>query len=179
MNDNPLVIATELRREPGSSRTLDLNVALEHSLGTEVIGIPAGESVHLNLLLESVVDGILVSGSIDGALTGECVRCLGPLQEEFTAEVTELYAYPEAIEESDDEEEDPPAMVVDDTIDLTDLLVDAVVADLPFNPLCAPDCLGLCPECGINLNENPDHEHAAPIDSRWAALSELASSDGD
>lgn len=177
--DNPFLVDTELRREPGNSRDLTTTITLEEPLGTEVIGIPAGAPVHLDLLLESVMDGILVSGTIEGTLVGECVRCLAPLEEELSVDVTELYSYPEALEGQEWEEDEEPLQVVDDQIDLTELVVDAVVADLPFKPLCASDCPGLCPECGVPMAENPGHEHEAPIDSRWAALAELAGNDGE
>lgn len=55
-------------------------------------------------------------------------------------------------------------------IDLEPILRDAVVLELPFTPLCRPDCAGLCPECGADLNRDPDHGHAEPIDPRWAGL---------
>lgn len=175
---NPFVIDTELRREPGNSRQIDTSVTLPERLGTEVIGVPAGASVHLDLLLESVMEGILVSGTVSGTLEGECVRCLTHLEEEFEVPVTELYAYPDMVEAHEgDDDEDPAPVVEEDTIDLTDLVVDGVVLDLPFNPVCDEDCQGLCQECGINLNENPGHEHEAPVDPRWAVLSELVGDD--
>lgn len=59
-----------------------------------------------------------------------------------------------------------------------DTVVDAVVLDLPFNPVCREDCEGLCAECGVLLADNPGHAHEEPIDPRWAALSKLASDDG-
>lgn len=177
---NPFVIDTELRREPGNSRRLETAITLAERLGTDVIAIPAGEQVHLDLLLESVMDGILVSGTVSGTLQGECVRCLRPLEDAFEAQVTELYAYPDTLEpHEEDDEEDPVPVVEDDTIDLTDLVVDAVVLDLPFNPVCREDCQGLCAECGINLSENPGHRHEEPVDPRWAALKELAGDDDE
>jgi len=181
MTVNPFVIDTELRREPGNSRRIDTTVTLDERLGTDVIGIPAGGALHLDLLLESVMDGILVSGTVSGELEGECVRCLRPLTKDLEVEVTELYAYPDTLEEgeADDEEEEPVPTVEEDTIDLTGLIVDAVVPDLPFSPLCREDCEGLCPQCGTDLAENPGHAHEAPIDPRWAALSKLARDDND
>lgn len=178
MTVNPFVIDTELRREPGTSRRVDTTVTLDERLGTDVIGIPAGHALHLDLLLESVMDGILVSGTISGELEGECVRCLRPLTQDLEAEVTELYSYPDMLEEGEaDDEEEPVPMVEEDTIDITGLIVDSVVPDLPFSPLCRENCEGLCPQCGIDLSENPGHEHEAPVDPRWAVLSELASDD--
>lgn len=176
MTENPFVIETELPKEPGNSRSLETTITLDERLGTDVIAIPVGGSLHLDLLLESVMDGVLVSGTVEGALEGDCVRCLEPLNQDLEVMVTELYAYPDMVEEHTDEEDADPIPVVDDgTVDLTEMIVDAVVADLPFNPVCNDDCLGLCQECGFNLNEDPSHEHEAPTDPRWAALGHLSS----
>jgi len=57
---------------------------------------------------------------------------------------------------------------------LEQVIVDSVVLNLPFTPICSADCLGLCPECGAKMNEDPDHQHEAPVDSRWSALEKLA-----
>lgn len=171
------IFATELRREPGASRAVTKEIRLSNRLGTEVIAVRKGDQLTLDLLLESVMDGILVSGTVSGTLHGECVRCLKELERDFSVPLTELYSYPDMVEEYQEEDEDPVPVVDEDTIDLFDLVVDSVVADLPFNPVCEEGCLGLCAQCGIDLNTDPDHEHEAPIDPRWAALRDLASND--
>ena len=66
--------------------------------------------------------------------------------------------------------EDEASRLEGDLIDLEPLLRDQVVLDLPFQPVCWPDCAGLCADCGANLNENPEHEHSGSIDPRWAEL---------
>lgn len=178
MTDNPFLLETELRREVGESRRVDKTITLAERLGTDVIAVPAGGNLHLDLLLESVSDGVLVTGTLTGVLEGQCVRCLKTIDEEFDAHLTELYAYPDTLEgEEPAEDEDSIPVVEDGAIDLTDMVVDAVVLDLPFNPVCEEDCPGLCQEFGIPLAENPGHEHEAPVDPRWAALSELAGTD--
>lgn len=179
MTDNPFLIETELPREAGNSRRVERTVTLPDRLGTAVIAIPAGGQVHLDLLLESVLEGVLVSGTATGVLEGECVRCLAPLSQDFQVHVTELFSYPESLAEHGEVDADgePVPVVDEDTVDVSEVVVDAVVGDLPFNPVCREDCPGLCPECGINLSDHPEHEHEAPIDPRWSALSELASDD--
>ena len=174
-----LIIATELAREPGNSRSVHMTLTLPERLGTDVIAIPAGAELELDLLLESVMEGILVTGTARGTLEGECVRCLASIEEEVEVELTELYAYPEALAETgeEDEEGEPVPVVEDETIDLSDLVIDAIVGDLPFNPVCSEDCPGLCPECGVRLADHPGHAHEAPIDPRWSALKELAGDD--
>ncbi len=73
-------------------------VAAPADLGTEVIGIPEGTDVELDLRLEAVMEGgVLVTGSVRGrAVGGECVRCLGEVVEDVDVTLTELYVYPRA-----------------------------------------------------------------------------------
>ncbi|MEP6651053.1 MAG: DUF177 domain-containing protein, partial [Lapillicoccus sp.] len=76
---NPLVIDTrDLVRRPGSMQELTRTVEAPEAIGTDVIAIPAGAPLDLEIRLESVVEGILVSGSVLATATGACVRCLEP-----------------------------------------------------------------------------------------------------
>lgn len=136
-------------------------------LGIEVIGVPPGSPVEFNLRLESVVEGVLVTGTAVVRLRGTCTRCLDEISIEEEVDLQELFCYPG--KELDDEE---ASHIEGDLIDLEPVLRDAVVLDLPFTPLCRPDCAGLCPECGANLNADPDHGHDQAVDPRWTGLSE-------
>ncbi|PWW54290.1 YceD family protein [Actinokineospora spheciospongiae] len=162
----------ELGRRPGSSRPVRRTAQAEHAIGLEgVIAVPAGAEVELDLLLESVVEGVLVSGTAAGTLVGECSRCLDPITEEVDVDITELFAYPDSTtdETTDDDE---VSRLVDDLVDLEPVVRDAVVLAVPHVPLCEPDCAGLCAECGGKWAEvGPDHRHET-IDPRWAALQE-------
>jgi uncharacterized protein len=137
----------------------------------DVIGVPEREDVELDLLLEAVVEGVLVSGTAAAPTAGECSRCLEPLSGQIEVRLMELFAYPNsATDVSTDEDE--VSRVVDDRIDLEPVVRDAVVLALPQVPLCSPDCAGLCPECGGKWAElGPDHRHEK-MDPRWAALRE-------
>lgn len=155
---------------------MQLTEGAPEDLGTDVIGIPTGTDLELDLRLEAVMEGVLVSGSVRGQAVGECVRCLGEVAEFVDVHLTELYVYPEraavAVEDGDDEED--VRELEGDLIDLEPALRDAVVPALPFQPLCRPDCPGLCSECGARLADDPDHSHET-LDPRWAALGSLAS----
>ena len=71
-----------------------------------MIGVPAGSDLSLDLRMESVTEGVLVSGTVSGALEGECGRCLRPIVDDLTVRIQELYAYPDsATEETTDEDE--------------------------------------------------------------------------
>jgi uncharacterized protein len=134
--------------------------------------VPAGSPIALELRLEAVMEGVLISGTARLQIVGECSRCLDPVSQERTVEFQELYAYPGS-GESDPEDELPE--LIEDHADLEPALRDAVVLDLPASPLCSDDCLGLCSECGARLDdveEGHSHEQADP---RWAALAEFSS----
>jgi uncharacterized protein len=164
-----LVLDThDLGRRPGAMRLVRTTVEAPADLGIDVIGVPPGSPVRLDLRLESVVEGVLVTGTATVALRGECVRCLGPIAAEQQIDIQELYVYP-----SSDATEEEASRLEGDLLDLEPLLRDDVVLDLPFQPLCGEDCLGLCVECGANLNSEPDHVHEVGIDSRWEKLRAL------
>ena len=174
----PLVLDTrELGRRPGSQRQVTLTVPAPADLGIEVLRVPEGAPVELDLLLEAVMEGVLVTGTAHAVLDGECARCLEPLHDEIEARFQELFVYVE--HQTSHDEDDEVSRLEGDLVDLEPLLRDAVVLALPFQPLCEDDCPGLCTECGARLADDPDHTHEAPIDPRWAGLTALAQDQQD
>lgn len=151
-------------------RKLHRDVEAPAGLGTDVIGIPEGSVLVLDLRLESVMEGVLVSGTIRGSAAGECVRCLGEATFEVDADIQELYVYPGRAPEGQDDDE--LRELENDLIDLEPALRDAVVLALPFQPVCQDDCPGLCSECGARLADDPGHHHES-ADPRWAVLQGL------
>lgn len=174
---SPLVLDTrELGRRPGTMRRVERSIAAPADLGTDVIGIPEGSDVDLDLRLEAVMEGVLVSGHVRGSATGECVRCLEPAEVDLDVDLQELYVYPGRAPEGEDDE-DELRELQDEMIDLEPALRDAVVLALPFQPVCREDCPGLCSECGALLADDPDHHHDS-VDPRWAALQGIVSGPG-
>lgn len=170
---SPLVLDTrELPRRPGAMRTVSRAVEAPDRLGIDLIGVPKGATLDLDLRLESVSEGVLVSGTVTGAVEGECGRCLAALDETLTVRIQELFAYENSTtDETTDEDE--VRRLQGDLIDLEPVVRDAVVTALPTNPLCRDDCPGLCAECGEPWDDLPaDHKHDQ-IDARWAALTQL------
>lgn len=162
----PYTVAVyDLMHRPGEMREKDLDFDVPDGFGNAVIGVRTGSKMHIDARLESLHDGILVSGKVRANADGECVRCLIDVQLPVRVEFQELFAY------SFDEAFD--YTVHDDHVDLEPVVRDAVVLSLPFQPVCQEDCLGLCPECGVRLLDNPGHAHEAPIDPRWASLAGL------
>jgi uncharacterized metal-binding protein YceD (DUF177 family) len=159
----------ELGRRAGSMRELDRSVPAPDHWRVELIGVPAGADVHLRLRLESVMEGVLVSGDIEAPLTGSCARCLEPIEDTLTLAVQELYAYEGSTTEATSEE-DEVRRIEGDHLDLEPLVRDTVVLALPLAPVCAEDCAGLCVDCGQRLDDLPaDHAHEI-VDARWADL---------
>ena len=170
---NPWVVDTrELGRRAGLSRTVQRTVPVGTVLGVpDVIVVPEGSEIELDLLLESVVEGVLVTGTAVAHTTGECSRCLDPIEDEVEIELTELFAYPGSTTDATTEE-DEVSRLVDDRLDLEPIVRDALVLALPQVPLCDEDCPGLCQECGRKWADlEPGHGHET-IDPRWAALVE-------
>jgi uncharacterized protein len=160
-----MVDVYDLLHRPGEMRERMLEVTVPEDLGTDIIAVKAGSTLDIELRMESLHDGILVSADVTGTASGECVRCLIGVESAVEVEIQELFAYSE--DEAFDYE------VQTDTIDLEPVIRDAVVLSLPFQPVCQDDCLGLCPQCGVRLLDNPGHEHEAPVDPRWAALASV------
>ncbi len=154
-------------------RAVDRAVPAPADLGLEMIGVPAGAELNLAVRLEWVSEGVLVTGTVTGPLSGECGRCLRPINVSREFGVQELFVYPNsATDETTDEDE--IGRLQDDLIDLEPTVRDAVVLALPANPLCRADCPGLCPDCGEHWDELPDDHSHEQLDPRWAALGELA-----
>jgi len=155
----------DLVGHPGASREEELRGTVE-GLGTELVRVRDDAEIQADLLLESVVEGILVSGRLSGTWTLRCARCLAEFERDFDVDVHELFV------ERPDEEADEYALDPEAGLDPDQMVRDAVGVEMPFSPLCRPDCLGLCEICGgnRNLGECTGHER---IDPRFAALSEL------
>jgi len=155
---------------------LETTVRSPARMGLELIAVDDGAPLELNLRLESVSEGVLVTGTVYAPTSGECARCLQPITGEVDIDLTELFAYPySTTDETSDADE--LGRVIDDTVDLEQPLVDAIGLALPFSPLCGPDCAGLCPQCGVPLaSAEPGHHHDQ-IDPRWAKLTGLLDRD--
>ncbi|BDT88329.1 DUF177 domain-containing protein [Nocardia cyriacigeorgica] len=162
-----------LGRGAGSMRELHRTVTTTERLGLDLIAVPAGAEVELDLRLQAVSEGVLITGTVSAPLTGECSRCLEPFDDEIELSLTELFAYPDSATEQTTSEDEVYRMA-DDLIDLEPVIVDALGVELPLQPLCTPDCAGLCPECGVRMAiAGSDHGHEI-LDPRWAGLAKFA-----
>jgi uncharacterized metal-binding protein YceD (DUF177 family) len=159
----------ELGRRAGSMQELDRTLPAPAGWRVELIGVPEGGDVHLRFRLESVMEGVLVTGDLDVPLVGSCARCLEPIEDTLHLNVQELYAYEGSTTEATSEE-DEVRRIEGDYLDLEPLARDTVVLNLPLAPVCTADCAGLCVDCGQRLDDLPaDHAHEI-VDVRWAGL---------
>ena len=180
----------QLGRQAGSALTQTRTVPAPDDLRLELIGVPAGADVALEVRFEAVSEGVLATGTATAPLAGECARCLAPLTSSVTAGFQELYLYADGRHDKHDkhdkhdeqEEQDAEELyhLDGDLLDLEPAFRDAVVLALPMSPLCREDCPGLCAECGVPLADaGPGHRHDAAIDPRWAALQQFGDTEDD
>ena len=128
---------------------------------------PSPNPVAADLLVTRASSGTVLELAFDATLSGPCFRCLADAELVLSLRLREYSATkPES-------EEDSTEYLVDDQLDLSGWARDAIVLALPEQILHDPDCAGLCPVCGKDLNVEP-HEHVEEtVDPRWEALSRL------
>jgi uncharacterized protein len=175
---SPLAVnIARLGRRPGAVFAVHETVPCPSRIGLELTSIQRGAPLDLDLRVESVSEGVLVTGTLAASTTGECARCLTTFSGRVTVVLTELFAYPDSVTEATTEE-DEVGHVIGDIVDLEQPIIDAVGVELPFSPVCRPDCPGLCPQCGVALaTAEPGHHHDQ-IDPRWAKLAEMSTASG-
>ncbi|MGB2711427.1 MAG: DUF177 domain-containing protein [Conexibacter sp.] len=157
-----------LRLTSGEGRRLDLEVAIEpFELGGERYAVtPAIVPARLDVS-RTTHSGHALRLRFDVALEGPCMRCLEPAAPRFAVDARE-------VDQPGGGEELECPYVAEQELDVTAWVRDALGLALPAQLLCRPDCAGLCPVCGENLNAaGPSHHHDAPPDPRWAKLREL------
>lgn len=176
-----------LGRRPGAMRTDQRRIPAPAELEFGLVSIPEGQDLVLDFRLESVLDGVLVTGAVTAPVQGECARCLDPVRDALTADFQELFRYPDddLPTESDEEvgvgeDSESDYHLEGEWIDLEPVIRDALVPTLPDSPLCRDECPGLCAECGVKLADaGTDHRHEDPIDPRWAGLRGLGTATGE
>ena len=161
----------DLVNRPGEMREQRLAVPVAEQMGEGLVSVKEGSELDLDVRLESVHEGVLVTAEVDAVAEGECGRCLIDIALPVEVEFQELFAYHsgEAFEYE----------VQDDHVDLESLIRDAVVLALPFQPVCRPDCPGLDPETGLRLADHPELVTRVENDPRWAALAGFRASEDE
>ena len=173
----------DLPRRAGEMKQYEFDITIPERVGIDVLAVLPGEEIHCDMTLSSVKEGVLVALEIFAVADGECTRCLEPMEWDVDRRIHELYRYaPEkahtkaqrkAQEAEDDLDVDEDLMMDGEIINLEIPIRDAIILDLPINPLCSENCPGLCPDCGVKWSHLPaDHAHEV-VDVRWAGLAAL------
>jgi uncharacterized protein len=158
----------ELLHKPAAHRHVVVRAPLE-DLATPVAWVPPDRPVTVDVEIESVVEGLLVTGTVGTTAVVRCVRCLREFDQEVEVEVRELFT----LEPREDEDEGY-AVLPDDRLPLDTMARDALVLGFPAFPLHSPDCAGLCPVCGADRNTGDcGHGGTEDLDPRWAGLAGL------
>ncbi len=153
---------SELRRRPGNRQHVDRDVQIGELAITTASVPPPGEA-HLDVVMESLSDGVTVAGVLRVPWQGDCRRCLEPTSGVVETEIAEVF--------KDRPDEGETLGIDGDTVDLGPAVHDAAVLALPLAPLCRDDCPGPDPDEFPVITASEDDE--APADPRWAALAEL------
>ena len=141
-------------------------------MGVELARVPAGADLELEVQLEGVAEGVLVTATASVPLAGECARCLEPFTSATTVRFQELFTLEPEEESGADQPDGEDSYRLDGSglLDLEPALRDAVVLELPLSPLCEDGCQGLCVECGVRLADaGPGHGHEQR-GAMWSAL---------
>ena len=183
------VSVAQVASRPGQSKPIDTVFPAPAGIGDSVVGVREGADIRVVGSFDSIVDGLVFTGRLEAPVAAECTRCLKPIDPDWTVPVTAFFPYDSGacrddrrtghgkddveIIAGEDESEDVYPLSPDGAFaDMESLLRDTLVEALPLQPLCREDCLGLCPQCGADLNEDPDHHHDV-TDIRFAALEQL------
>ena len=134
--------------------------------------VPDGAEATCEVILESYIGGVMVTGTVRAPWSGICRRCTAPVGGELVVTVAERFCEPEGHHGDPEDEEAYPIFA--DQLDLRPMARDALVLELPLAPLCRPGCAGLCPVCGADRNEE-ECGCVTPTDARWASLDVLRS----
>jgi len=177
----------EVPRRAGEMKEYQLDLEILESVGVPLVAVAAGDVIEVDMRLESVAEGILLSADVYAVAKGECIRCLDPVEITVERKIQELYRYEPTNEKGGkrkkagrndradevDLEEDDELWLDGNVMNLETPIRDAIVLDLPVNPLCSEDCLGLCPDCGEKWEKLPEGHSHEVIDARWAGLAGL------
>ena len=190
--DSPWAVSVaQVASRPGQSKEIDATFPAPSGIGDEIVGVDEDADVSVVGSFDSIVDGLILNARISAPVHAECTRCLKPIDEDWPVDVTVFFPYESGQDKAngkggkskqddeidiiagEDESEDTYPLLENGAFaDIEAMIRDTLVESLPLQPLCRPDCRGLCSQCGADLNEDPDHHHDV-TDIRFAGLAGL------
>ncbi len=159
-----VVPVAELLRRPGTQRRLQATIDAE-GLSARDAQVADGAPIEVDVVLESLADGVVASGQLRTAWAGTCRRCLGPAGGPLVVDVHELYQH--------HPQDDEAFAFEGDQLDLRPMVRELVLVELPAALLCRDDCRGLCAICGADRNQVDCGHDEPPVDPRWSVLDAL------
>lgn len=173
----------QIGSRPGQTKEIHQVFPAPQGIGDRIVGIQAGSDVMVDGRFDSIVDGLIFTGTLTAPVIMSCARCDKDISDDMTQQVTAFFPYEdtrsqpanedvEIIAGEEESEDLYPLLDNGAFADIEALIRDTFVMALPLQPLCSPDCKGLCPQCGVDLNEAPDHHHDV-TDIRFAGLAAL------
>ena len=176
---NPFLFSChDLPRRAGEMREYELTFDIHEPIGVPLLAVPSDGPIYLDLRVEAVAQGVLATGSVCAEAIGECTRCLDPVTFNIEESFQELFHYQVDHRQKpktaalDDLDEDELLEMDGDFINLDGPIRDALILNLPINPLCSEDCEGLCQTCGVKWADLPENHAHAASDIRWAGLTD-------
>jgi uncharacterized protein len=158
----------QAKLRPGEEYRAEQEIALSpFDLGGQRY-LPVPENITAELVINRVTSGTVFELHFRGRLHGPCYRCLKDAVLDLAIHAREY----QATSPGEADELKTP-YVAENQLKLSHWARDAIASELPQQILCRPDCAGLCPMCGEDLNENPHEHEDERLDPRWAALEEL------
>jgi uncharacterized protein len=156
-------VSSLIKAQPGTSLTLNVDAGPECLTDLEI------DFLRGSIRVTRIQGGLLAQGTIESQLSQECVRCLEPFELPITLELEETFRLPGTGRQLDT----TYAVSEGGWLDLTPVLREQSWLAIPMKPLCKPDCKGLCPQCGVNLNLESCACEKAHIDPRLEVLKDL------
>lgn len=186
-NQSPWAVrVSDVGSSIGRTQHLEETFPAPTGIGDDFYGIAPGSDVRVEGDFESIKDGLMLIATVTGTAAGRCSRCLKDLSDPLTARITAFLPFEEPRENEKDAADEADIDLAEEEAqdvyplrengnwaDLEDPIRDALFDLIPSVPLCKPDCKGLCPLDGVNLNDHPDHHHEKAIDPRFASLAAL------
>jgi uncharacterized protein len=157
----------DLKRTEGATKDFSFSAGMEQTLEVGLVSVPVGRQITVHGQLQSVGEGVLVTGEFHTEVDAQCSRCLKQTNSPVEARIEELYIYSDKAEGYDQQD---VLFIHQEMVDLDQPIRDGLILEQPLIPLCDPDCLGLCQHCGLEMNSQPTHTHDDDIDSRWLSL---------
>jgi uncharacterized protein len=155
-----------VKQSPGTHKEFDFNFS-QLKLPPDLVL----KDLEGKIAISVTEDGVVAEGDLEGSVDMECNRCLELYQQPLKIQFTEIFSAHPAENSEEDVGEQP--LPTDGSINLSSIFRDYASLDIPIRHLCSPECKGLCPVCGMNLNQEDCGHKIERVDPRLEGLRDL------